>query len=145
MAAGPRRAPDVGSASNGKPPSSANRTSAGPSAASRSARPATTTARGRAVSSPATASTTAAAGAATWRVRVTHGRPPARPPPPGSSAASGASSTSGSRSEKFRWTGPGRPSSAVQHARQASWRIQRSRSGVAGWSSTSMNHLAALP
>ena len=38
--------------------------------------------------------------------------------------------TSGSRSGKFRWTGPGRPSSAVQNARQASVRIQRSRSGV---------------
>ncbi len=41
------------------------------------------------------------------RGRVTHGRPPARPPPPGSSAGSGPSSTSGSRSEKFRCTGPG--------------------------------------
>ena len=77
--------------------------------------------------------------------RVTHGRPPARPPPPGSSAGSGASSTSGSRSEKFRCTGPGRPSSAVQNARQASWRSQRTRSGVAGWSSTSRNHFAAPP
>ncbi len=30
------------------------------------------------------------------------------PPPPGSSAGSGSSSTSGSRSGRFRWTGPGR-------------------------------------
>ena len=41
--------------------------------------------------------------------------------------------------------GPGRPSSAVQNARQASWRSQRIRSGVAGWSSTSRYHFAARP
>ena len=79
------------------------------------------------------------------RGRVTHGRPPARPPPPGSSCGSGADGTSGSRSAKFRCTGPGRPSSAVQYARQPSWRSQRTRSGVAGCASTSRNHFTALP
>ncbi len=44
-------------------------------------------------------------------VRVTHGRPSGRPPV---SCGSGSSSTSGSRSGRFRCTGPGRPSSAVQ-------------------------------
>jgi hypothetical protein len=103
------------------------------------------TARGQASSWARRPSISAGPAAAGDRGRVTHGRPPARPPPPGSSAVSGASSTSGSRSEKFRCTGPGRPSSAVQYARQASWRSQRMRSAVAGWSSTSKNHLAALP
>ena len=76
------------------------------------------------------------------RGRVTHGRPPARPL---SSSGSGPSGTSGSRSAKFRWTGPGRPPTAVQKARHASWRSHRSRSGVAGCESTSRYHLAALP
>ena len=39
--------------------------------------------------------------------------------------AARSSSTSGSRSGKLRCTGPGRPASAVQYARQASVRIQR--------------------
>ena len=53
--------------------------------------------------------------------------------------------SSGSRSAKFRCTGPGRPSSDVQAARQASARIQRMRSGVASCVPTSKNHFAALP
>ena len=40
------------------------------------------------------------------------------------------SGSSGSRSEKLRCTGPGRPSTAVQNARQASWRSQRTRGGA---------------
>ena len=116
--------------------------SAGPSAGSRSARPATSTACGRASSSARSPSTTACGGSPAARGRVTHGRPPARPL---SSSGSGPSGTSGSRSAKFRCTGPGRPPTAVQNARHASWRSQRSRSGVAGCESTSRNHLAALP
>ena len=96
---------------------------------------------GAPASSSRAPSTSAGGGSAAIGGRVTHGRPPARPPV--SSSGSGSSSTSGSRSAKFRCTGPGRPSSAVQTARQASWRSQRSRSGVAGASSTSRNHLAA--
>ena len=74
--------------------------------------------------------------------RLTHGRPPGRPP---SSAGSGSDRTSGSRSGKLRCTGPGRPSSAVQYARQASARIQRRRAGAASWTPTSKNHLTASP
>ena len=74
------------------------------------------------------------------------GSPTARPPGrPSSDGGSGPSSTSGSRREKFRCTGPGRPSSAVRNARHASWRSQRRRAGVAGASSTSRNHFAAAP
>ena len=79
------------------------------------------------------------------RGRVTHGRPPSRPGAISASGSPPASGTSGSRSAKFRCTGPGRPSTAVQNARQASWRSQRRRAGDAGWSSTSKNHFAARP
>ena len=77
--------------------------------------------------------------------RTTHGRPSARPPPPGSSAGSSPSSTSGSRSGKLRCTGPGRSESAVQTARQASARIQRSVVASASWTPTSANILTASP
>ena len=111
------------------PSRSANAASAAPSSgrarapgdddAARGARPARRRAvdrRGRPRRAPAARAT-----GARRRARRRRARP-----------ASGSSSTSGSRSGKFRCTGPGRPSSAVQTARHASWRIQRIRSGVAG-------------
>ena len=72
-------------------------------------------------------------------------RPAAGAAGPTGRRPSSAGGTSGSRSAKFRCTGPGRPSSAVQTARQASIRIQRRRSGVASCVPTSKNHFAAEP
>ena len=90
------------------------RASASPSCGSRSARPATSTARGRVASSAASPSSARGDGSA-----VARGPRDPRAPAVAAAAArvlgrSGSSSTSGSRSEKFRCTGPGRPSSAVQ-------------------------------
>ena len=67
------------------------------------------------------------------RGRVTQGRPPARPPPLGSSAGSGGVEHErlAQREVQVHRARAG-PSSAVQNARQASWRSQRMRSGVAG-------------
>ena len=142
----PRRAPDVGSASSGSPARSAKPASAAPSRGSRSARPATISARGAPLElagerldcrRPAGAAALADASPTAARRR---GR---RRPAPPSAAARRARAARAARSSGA--PGPGRPSSAVQNARHASWRSQRSRSGVAGWSSTSKNHLAALP
>ena len=130
-----------------RPPRSANAASAAPSRGSRSARPATTTARGRAASSlrQPVEQRRRRARAATAAASPTAARRRARPRPRRRAPRTAPSGTSGSRNEKFRCTGPGRPSTAVQNARQASCRSQRTRAGDAGWSSTSKNHLAALP
>ena len=95
MAGTPRRAPDSGSASSGAPARSANAASELANRASRSERPATTTARGRWASCASSPSSSASGGVRCAAKRAIHGRPPGRPP---SSAGSGSSSTSGSRS-----------------------------------------------
>ncbi len=97
------------------------------------------------VSAASSPSASASPGSIRVRGRVTHGRPPSRPGAMWAAGNPPASGTSGSRKAKFRCTGPGRPSTAVQNARQASWRSQRTRAGDAGWSSTSKNHFAAAP
>ena len=71
-------------------------------------RPATMTARGRAFSSSSQALDELRRGVSHGSAgRVTHGRPPSRPGTISTSGTPSPSGTSGSRSEKFRCTGPG--------------------------------------
>ena len=140
----PRRAPDSGSASSGIAAQLGEAGQRGGRAAGRARRGRPRSPRAGAPAAPSRRRVDQR------RRRLGGDRGPRDPRAPavaaaGSSSGSGASSTSGSRRRSSGARGRGGPSSAVQYARQASWRSQRSRSGVAGWSSTSRYHLAALP
>ena len=128
-------APDSGSASTGYPVVSAKPATASARPGAASTRPHTSTPRGRLVrpvSTGARSSSGRGSGRATSSEHVAGASARAV-----SSPGRGSAGTSGSRSAKLRWTTPGRPSSAVAYARQASARIQRSRSGVASCVPTS--------
>ena len=139
---GPQRTPDVGSASTGQPAAAA---SAGHRArpAGSALGPHTITPRGAPrTSTSAIRSTSAESGSASGSCTRTHGHPSSRPCQSAASSESSRTGASGSRSGKFRCTGPGRPPRAVAYARQASARWCTALSRPGGWLPTSTNHLA---
>ena len=136
----PCRAPDEGSASSGQPAARASSVSGPGSAPS----PATITPR-------SVQGRSRAAGAAAPANRV-QGAPPGRPASDSAPSAvltpSGSPGTSGSRSGRFRCTGPGMPPAAPlarAQARPASERQYPARPGRASGTPTSQNQRTASP
>ena len=149
IAAGPRRAPDSGSASTGQPLAAANASAA---AGSRSApQPATSTPLGLARTASARPATSPGAADRTPAGAAVQGAPPARPaagsPPSrgGPSAADGPSGTSGSAKARLRWTGPAGGPVASAQARLARDRQYRPAPGSSPGTPTSQNHRTADP
>src|SRR6266540_22355 len=115
IAAGPRRAPDSGSASTGQPAAAANASTA---AGRRPApQPTTSSPRWLARTASRSAPISAGAGRRLGRAASVHGAPSGRP---GAGAPASGSGSSGSAKARFRWTGPAGGPIAAAHAWLAS-------------------------